>query len=160
MGVKNPGAQPAITWATLQGKPTTFPPAAHTHSYTSLTDIPTTFAPSAHTHAWADITGKPTTFPPAAHTHAGLLQLIGNINVAETLLLSLAVGMKRKTFTLAGVTASDVLIAIPTAAPTSGCEVVNAYPASAGSVSVGYYTPLLGIGAVYSIPIAIYRVTA
>jgi len=89
----------------------------------------------------------------------GRLVLLGTINVTETLLISLALGMKRKTFPLAGVTATDTLLAIPTAAPTTGCEVVNAYPSSAGNVSIGYYTPLLGIGATYAIPTAIYRVT-
>lgn len=89
----------------------------------------------------------------------GRLVLLGTINLTETLLISLAVGMKRKTFPLAGVTAMDTLLAIPTAAPTTGCEVVNAYPASAGNVSIGYYTPLLGIGATYAIPTAIYKVT-
>lgn len=89
----------------------------------------------------------------------GRLVFIGNLNVTETLLISLAVGMKRKTFALAGVTASDTLLAVPTAAPTTGCEVVNAYPASAGNISIGYYTPLLGIGATYAIPVAVYRIT-
>lgn len=78
-------------WDDITGKPTTFPPSTHTHSYASLTDIPNTFAPSAHTHAqadivglgttldgkansvhthvWADITDKPNTFVPSAHTH-------------------------------------------------------------------------------------------
>jgi hypothetical protein len=67
--------------------------------------------------------------------------------------------MKRKTFALAGVTATDRLQIIPSGAPTTGCEAINAYPASAGNVSIGYYTPLLGIGATYSIPVSIYRVT-
>jgi len=89
----------------------------------------------------------------------GRLVLLGTINVTETLLVSLALGMKRKTFALAGVTATDTLLAIPTAAPTTGCEVVNAYPASAGNVSIGYYTPLLGIGATYAIPVSIFKVT-
>jgi len=89
----------------------------------------------------------------------GRLVFLGNINVTETLLISLAVGMKRKTFPLAGVAATDILIAIPTAAPTTGCEVVNAYPASAGNVSIGYYTPLLGIGATYAIPLSVFKVT-
>lgn len=179
----------AVTWANLSGKPATFPPSAHTHLWADVTDKPSVFAPAAHAHAYADITGKPATFPPSAHTHlwadvtdkpatfppsththsyndltdkpspTGRLVLLGNINVAETLLISLAVGMKRKTFPLAGVAATDILIAIPTAAPTTGCEVVNAYPASAGNVSIGYYTPLLGIGASYAMPIAIYKVT-
>ena len=96
------------------------------------------------------------------HVHplpAGRMEFIGNLNVAETLLVALSVGMKRKTFVLAGVQAADLLVFAPTAAPTAGCEVVNVYPASAGNVSVGYYTPALGIAAAYSMPIAVYRVT-
>lgn len=161
MGVKNPGAQPAITWATLSGKPVTFPPAAHTHSYASLTDIPVTFAPAPHTHAWADITGKPTTFAPAAHTHAGLLQLVGNVIVTETTLLSLALGMKRMTLPLTGIVTADMgkLVVVPNGTSTAGCEVQNAYPVVANSVSIGYFTPALGIGATYSIPVSVYRIT-
>lgn len=159
MSVKAPGIGLRVTWANLSGKPSSFPPAAHTHAWSEVTGKPATFAPSAHTHLWADITDKPSTFPPAAHTHAGLLEFIGTLNVAETLLVALAVGMKRKTFALAGVGASDRLHLVPTGAPTSGCEAVNAYPAGAGNVSVGYYTPLLSIGASYSLPVAIYRIT-
>jgi hypothetical protein len=148
-----------------------------------LTGVPLTFPPAAHTHAYADLTGKPaiaalsdaapkalgtasagtsTTAARADHVHpapAGLLTYLGDINVTETLLLSLAVGMKRKAFALAGVTTTDRLQIIPNGAPTTGCEAINAYPASAGNVSIGYYTPLLGIGATYSIPVSIYRVT-
>jgi len=168
----------SVTWATLPGKPTMFPPAAHTHAYAELTGIPTTFAPASHTHPWGDITGKPslyppsvhthlwaditdkpTTFPPAAHSHAGLLAYLGDINVSEQLLLSLAVGMKRKTFALAGVAVGDKLQLVANGIPTAGCEAVNAYPASAGNVSIGYYTPLLAIGASYSIPVSVYRIT-
>ncbi|GGB15056.1 hypothetical protein GCM10011380_00590 [Sphingomonas metalli] len=163
----------AVTWANLPDKPATFPPSPHTHAFGDLTGIPATFPPAVHTHAWADITGKPSTFTPAAHTHSyndltdkpvippatGRLVLIGTVNVAETLLVSLAVGMKRKAFTLQGVSATDLLVAVPTGTPTAGCEVVNAYPAGANSVSVGYYTPLLAIGAAYSIPVGIYRIT-
>lgn len=135
MTVKGGGYTKPQTWSTLEGKPSTFPPSTHTHSYNDLTDKPTILAAT------------------------GRLTLVGNVTVTETLLVSLAVGMKRKTFALSGVTTSDTLVAIPTAAPTSGCEVVNAYPASAGNVSIGYYTPLLGIGATYAIPIAVYRIT-
>lgn len=38
-------------------------------SWASITGKPSTFPPSTHSHAWSDITGKPTTFAPAAHTH-------------------------------------------------------------------------------------------
>lgn len=95
------------------------------------------------------------------HVHpipSGLMQFIGNLNVTETLLIALAVGMKRKTFALAGVAATDLLVFAPTGAPTSGCEVVNVYPAGANSISVGYYTPALGIASSYAMPIAVYRI--
>lgn len=86
------------------------------------------------------------------------MQFVGNLNVAETLLLALSLGMKRKTFALSGVQASDLLVFAPTASPTAGCEVVNVYPAGANNVSVGYYTPALGIASSYTMPIAVYRI--
>lgn len=89
----------------------------------------------------------------------GRLELVGTLNFSETLLVALAVGVKRRTVALAGVATSDRLVFTPTAAPTAGCEVINVYPASAGNISVGYYTPLLSIGAAYSMPIAVFRIT-
>ncbi|WP_145923542.1 hypothetical protein [Sphingopyxis macrogoltabida] len=82
---------------------------------------------------------------------------IGNVTITETLLVSLSLGMKRVTKALAGVALSDKLIAVPNGAPSAGCEVINAYPSSAGNVSIGYFVPALGIGATYSIPVSIYR---
>lgn len=161
MGTKSfaqPPASVAVTWSTLADRPTTFAPSAHTHPWADVTGKPSTFPPATHTHLWADTTDKPTTFPPSAHTHSGLMQFIGNLNVSETLLLALSVGMKRKAFPLSGVAATDLLVFAPTGAPTAGCEVVNVYPAGANSVNVGYYTPALGIAASYTMPIAIYRI--
>ncbi|MGW1040049.1 tail fiber domain-containing protein [Streptomyces sp. NPDC002547] len=60
---------PVINWTTIEGKPATFTPTAHTHPWADVTGKPTTFAPSAHTHPWADVTGKPSTFPPSTHSH-------------------------------------------------------------------------------------------
>ena len=150
-----------VNWANLPGKPAVFPPASHTHTYGDLTGVPSSFPPAAHSHAWGDITGKPTTFPPAAHTHSGLLQFIGNVTVTETTLLALGIGMKRMTLPLPGVTSADMgkLVVIPNGTATTGCEVQNAYPAGTKSVSIGYYTPALGLATTYSIPVAVYRVT-
>lgn len=87
------------------------------------------------------------------------LALVGNLNVSETLLVSLSLGMKRKEFDLTGVALTDKLVVVPNGAPTAGCEAVNAYPgSSANKVSIGYYTPALGIAATYSIPVTIYKV--
>lgn len=69
-----------VTWASINGKPTEYPPLAHQHAWADVIGKPTTFppttgttattaAPGDHTHAWGAITGKPSTFAPATHTH-------------------------------------------------------------------------------------------
>ena len=69
---------PSTEWDDITGKPTEFPPVAHTHDY--LSDAPDdsklygrqsgawaeVVIPST---AWDDITSKPTEFPPEAHVH-------------------------------------------------------------------------------------------
>ena len=44
----------SLNWADISGKPSTFPPLAHTHTKSQITDFPTTWA-------WGSISGKPTT---------------------------------------------------------------------------------------------------
>lgn len=156
MGVRTPAYAPRVTWATLDGKPATFPPEAHTHTWGSITGKPTTFAPSAHTHSYNDLTDKLTI--PTVPT-AGRLEFIANVAFSETLLLSLAVGMKRRTVAVAGVLATDKLQFALNGTQTAGCEIVNIQQAGNGQVSVGYYTPLLGIGSTYSMPFSCYRIT-
>lgn len=95
------------------------------------------------------------------HVHAlpaGRLVLVGNVTVTETLLISLALGVRRMALPLTGITVGDKLLAIPNGTPTTGCEVLNAYPGTVNNVSIGYYTPALGIGATYSIPVSVYRI--
>lgn len=90
----------------------------------------------------------------------GRLVLVGNVTVTETLLLSLALGMKRMTLPLAGITMADMgkLLVVPNGTATAGCEVQNAYPVAANSVSIGYFTPALGLASTYTIPVSVYRV--
>ena len=100
--------------------------------------------------------GPAGTLPPTT----GRLVFIGNVTVAETLLISLSAGNKRMTLPLAGVATTDRLLLTPNGVPSTGCEAINAYPTTtAGQVSVGYSVPLLSIGATYSIPVSIYKVT-
>ncbi|MDX3525067.1 tail fiber domain-containing protein [Streptomyces sp. ID05-39B] len=61
---------PTINWATIEGRPGSFAPTAHTHLWADITDKPLTFPSSPHGHDWDDITGKPTTFAPSTHSHA------------------------------------------------------------------------------------------
>lgn len=96
------------------------------------------------------------------HVHplpSGRLTLVGTATISETMLVSLALGVVRKTATITGVATSDKLIAILNGAPTAGCELFNVYPTAANTVSVGLLLPALGVGATYSVPIAVYRIT-
>lgn len=61
------------TWNSLSGKPTTFAPSSHTHTFASLTSKPTTISGYGITDAfdgtWASLSGKPSTFSPSSHNH-------------------------------------------------------------------------------------------
>lgn len=94
------------------------------------------------------------------HVHPANLQLVGNVIVTETVAVSLALGMKRMTLPLTGIVMADMgkLVVVPNGTSTTGCEVQNAYPAAANSVSIGYFTPSLGLLATYTIPCSVYRV--
>lgn len=58
-------------WGDIQGKPSTYTPAEHTHTISQITDFPDTWA-------WDKITGKPSTFTPSSHTHP--LSQISDLN--------------------------------------------------------------------------------
>lgn len=89
----------------------------------------------------------------------GRTVLVGNVTVAESLLVSLGLGMKRMAVTLSGVALGDKLVFTPNGVATAGCEAVNVYPSAANQVTVSYFTPALGIAASYSIPITVYKIT-
>jgi len=96
------------------------------------------------------------------HRHplqAGTLTNLGNVTISETLLISLALGIQRKTATLSGVAVGDKLLFAPNGVPTAGCEAVNVYASATNQVTVSCFLPALGIGATYSIPVTVFRVT-
>jgi len=95
------------------------------------------------------------------HRHplqAGTLTSLGNVTISETLLISLALGIQRKTATLSGVAVGDKLLFAPNGVPTAGCEAVNVYASATNQVTVSCFLPALGIGATYSIPVTVFRV--
>ena len=47
----------AATWGKIAGKPSTFPPSAHSHAYADITSKPTEFTPAAHNQAASTISG-------------------------------------------------------------------------------------------------------
>ncbi len=48
-----------ITWNDITGKPSTFPPSAHTQDWSTITGKPSSFTPSSHKHTKAEITDFP-----------------------------------------------------------------------------------------------------
>ena len=54
VNVPQSSISPSLAWENITGKPSTFPPSAHTHTKSQITDFPATWA-------WGSISGKPTT---------------------------------------------------------------------------------------------------
>ena len=64
-----------VTWTTLVGKPSTFPPSSHIHDdrYYTETEMDSkikTINDSITNVTWQTLSGKPSTFPPSSHTHS------------------------------------------------------------------------------------------
>ena len=60
----------SVTWASLPGKPSEFPPASHTHTAAEVSDFAAAVSAVSPPADWGTLTGKPATFPPDSHTHA------------------------------------------------------------------------------------------
>jgi hypothetical protein len=46
-----------VTWDTVNGKPTSFPPSTHAHSWSEVADKPASFPPAEHTHGFSELIG-------------------------------------------------------------------------------------------------------
>lgn len=58
-----------VTWDTLPGKPSTFPPSSHTHGIADIDGLQSALDSKIESVAWDDVSGKPSAFPPSSHTH-------------------------------------------------------------------------------------------
>ena len=63
------GGGGASSWDEITGKPSEYPPEAHTHPWDQVTGKPSEYPPEAHTQGWDTITDKPAEYPPESHTH-------------------------------------------------------------------------------------------
>jgi hypothetical protein len=60
---------PPPTWDSVTGKPTEFPPEAHTHTAADIEDFAEAVVAVSPPVDWSSLTGKPSTFAPSSHTH-------------------------------------------------------------------------------------------
>ncbi|OAV00222.1 MULTISPECIES: phage tail protein [Moraxella] len=62
----------SLTWDSITGKPSLFPPSSHTHTISQISGLQSELnnkANANHIHHWNDITNKPSSFNPSHHTH-------------------------------------------------------------------------------------------
>lgn len=85
------------------------------------------------------------------------LALLGTATLGETTVISLALGVKRYTTTVAGAAVGDRIIVTLTGAPGNG-SVQDAYVSAVNTINTGVFVPALGIGAVIAVPVAFYKV--
>ena len=83
--------------------------------------------------------------------------LVGTVTLAESALITLALGVRRVTVALAGTVTAGSYVAAPTAAPPAGYSIQDAYCSTAGQITVGIIVPALGIATNYSIQVRIFR---
>jgi hypothetical protein len=88
-----------LSWSTLAGKPSTFPPEAHTQSLSTITQssaaagqvatwngtawVPQSPSQGGGVSSWNDLADKPSTFTPSTHTHAAADITSGTLAIAR-----------------------------------------------------------------------------
>lgn len=92
----------------------------------------------------------------AAGTNATVL--VGTVTLAETALITLALGVRRVTTALTGTVTTGSYVAVPTAAPPAGYSIQDAYCSTANQITVGLIVPALGVATNYSIQVRIFRI--
>jgi hypothetical protein len=121
----------ATDWDSISGKPTEFPPEAHTHTAADIEDFAEAVVAVSPPVDWSSLTGKPTEFPPEAHTHpasdiTGLSEFI--ISSAPGLQINTTVRIGdgvATTFPIDGLVSSDpehVLVALNGVTQTPGTD--------------------------------------
>ena len=81
-----------IDWESLENKPQTFAPSAHTHLISEITDVNSVWQNMLKVvpaFPYANLTGTPSTFEPVKHTHSYLHVVEGNQNNDKTELSNL-----------------------------------------------------------------------
>lgn len=83
--------------------------------------------------------------------------LVGTVTLAESALITLALGVRRVTVALSGAVTAGSYVAIPVTAPPAGFSIQDAYCSTANQITVGLIVPALGIASNYAIQVRIWR---
>lgn len=149
--LRSPGLGARVTWASLEGKPSTFAPAAHTHPWADVTGKPVTYPPATHTHLWADITDRP-----------AVPVLLGTITIAETATIAITAGIRRVSITTPtawNIKAGDDIAVFAATLPSTAYALHDVVVTGPNTITVGVSAPLLAVGAGYSITAQVRRFT-
>lgn len=108
-----PGGSGGVSsWTDLTDKPTTFPPATHTHSVANVTGLQTaldgkqaagSYAAATHTHAVANVTGLQTALDAKADAAATTSALAGKAATSHTHSAATITGLAAAIFEIIGV---------------------------------------------------------
>lgn len=142
-----------VTWDQVQGKPGTYQPVAHRHPWTEVDGKPATYAPAAHSHGIAEITGL------QAALDAKQVTMAGNITITQNALVVIAAGVRKVDVPLAGGVVGANYLLFPAAATPAGYGLIDCVCVTAGQLQVTLIGPSLALGASYSIPARVLRVT-
>lgn len=115
--------------------------------------------PAADTAAGS--VGTSTSASRGDHSHplpSGRWVYIGDVTFSQTVGVGLALGNRRTTLALNGVSTNDRLGYATITPCAAGCEAVNVYASATNQITLAYYTPALLVGAQINIPIAVYRI--
>lgn len=85
--------------------------------------------------------------------------LVGTSTVGETATVAISAGVRPVTTTVAGVVVGGAYQVVATSAPPAGYALHDAFASATNTLKVNVTAPLLAIGASYSIPIKVYRLS-
>ncbi len=88
---------------------------------------------------------------------AAAATLVGTVTLAETSLITLALGVRRVTVALTGAITTGSYIAVPVSAPPSGYSIQDCYCGTTNQITVGIIVPVLAVATSYSIQVRIIR---
>lgn len=84
--------------------------------------------------------------------------LVGTVTLAESGLVTVALGVRKLTVALAGTVTTGSYVAVPVSATPAGYSIQEAVCSTAGQITVSILVPVISLLGGYSIPVKIFRI--